>query len=215
MTPRILCVMLASGRQEMVDRAVRSFYSQTYLDKRLLVFDTGDEPLRLPPHGREISYVRASPPTRRLSIGALRNAANEQAGSHGAKVVAHWDSDDWSHPERLADQLALLEATGVEAVGYRELPFWDTSIEGLKRDYPAGPVVWTVPPEGWKGGVDVALQLPESDVLHRHLAFLLAARMGEKGVRRSSGSRGSPLAEQGQEQRLQLAQDVSAGDGPR
>jgi len=39
-------------------------------------------------------------------------------------VIIHWDSDDWSHPERIAEQVAFLQASGKEAVGYREMLFW-------------------------------------------------------------------------------------------
>ena len=43
-----------------------------------------------------------------------------------ADLIAHWDSDDWSHPRRLEEQVALLEGSGKACVGYRELLFWDT-----------------------------------------------------------------------------------------
>jgi hypothetical protein len=38
--------------------------------------------------------------------------------------VCHWDDDDWSHPNRIAEQVALLQATEADCVGYNEMLFW-------------------------------------------------------------------------------------------
>lgn len=55
-------------------------------------------------------------------IGTLRNIANALTR---ADILVHWDSDDWSYPERIAQQVALLQASGdVDAVGYNEMLFW-------------------------------------------------------------------------------------------
>jgi hypothetical protein len=39
-------------------------------------------------------------------------------------IILHWDSDDWSHPNRIAEQVALLESSGKQCVGYRDMLFW-------------------------------------------------------------------------------------------
>lgn len=124
MSHRVLCVMLASGRQDMVDRAVRSFYSQTYHDKVLLVLDSGTPAVLVEPC-EHIRYWHTHP----RSIGELRNTANglSLAGALDCEIIAHWDSDDWSHPERLSEQVALLESSGKQAVGYGEVLFWDAT----------------------------------------------------------------------------------------
>lgn len=62
------------------------------------------------------------------TVGALRNTAIENAtmpGEYCADIIAHWDSDDYSHPARIAEQVALLQASGADAVGYRECLFFD------------------------------------------------------------------------------------------
>lgn len=125
--PRVLCVMLANGRPEMVKRAIRSFQSQTYPEKRLLIFASGRE---------EPQYINAGIYTEwagdsmeNLSIGRLRNLANGYAHPQylNADIIAHWDSDDWSHPERLTEQVALLQESGAGAAGYNEMLFWDST----------------------------------------------------------------------------------------
>lgn len=101
--PLVTCVMLSSrGREKLGARAIAGFVAQTYQNRQLIVF---------PSDGR--------------SIGALRNAAVEQASG---EIIAHMDDDDLSMPNRLAEQVALLqagEAAGVECVGYNEAVFWD------------------------------------------------------------------------------------------
>jgi glycosyltransferase involved in cell wall biosynthesis len=122
--PSVCCVMLANGRQQMVDRAVRSWRKQTYPKRTLLVYDTGTEPLESRTFtGRDIEYVRFGVRKDSATIGQLRNEANSLAD---ADIIAHWDSDDWSAPIRIAEQIGLLIACGGEAVGYNEMLFWRT-----------------------------------------------------------------------------------------
>jgi hypothetical protein len=66
----------------------------------------------------------------------LRNLANALAcgGALDAEIIAHWDSDDWSSPERLTEQVELLQSSGARVVGYSEALFWDTSIKTLHVD---------------------------------------------------------------------------------
>jgi hypothetical protein len=68
-----------------------------------------------------------------ITFGALRNQANAFAAS--ADIIAHFDSDDVSHPRRIEEQVAFLQSSGVEAVGYRELLFWDTRQHGAAWIY--------------------------------------------------------------------------------
>ena len=91
--------MLVCGRPELTERAVRCFDSQIYEPKELIEYrNNGDRP-----------------------IGALRNAANAQATG---EIICHFDSDDWSHPNRIAEQVAFLESSGADVVGYNEMLFW-------------------------------------------------------------------------------------------
>ena len=84
----------------MAQDAKRSFYAQAYDSKWLFVYQR--DPGALP-------------------VGALRNSANAGCG----EIICHWDDDDWSHPLRIAEQVALLESSGADAVGYDDMIFWD------------------------------------------------------------------------------------------
>ena len=55
-------------------------------------------------------------------IGKLRNTANTLAAA--SEILIHWDSDDWSGPYRIADQVQTLIDSGRDCVGYRTVLFW-------------------------------------------------------------------------------------------
>lgn len=129
----VVCIMLANGRPAMVRRSIAAYHAQTYPFKRLYIFDTGETPLvEVLPYNHHhfgITYHRSPTPAR--TIGSLRNEANDWAANRdGAALVAHWDSDDWSHPFRLEEQVELLEHSGADLVGYREAIFWDSTVAG-------------------------------------------------------------------------------------
>jgi hypothetical protein len=57
-----------------------------------------------------------------MTVGALRNEANRLTDE--GEVLVHWDSDDVSHERRIEEQVALLQASGADAVGYSDMLFW-------------------------------------------------------------------------------------------
>jgi hypothetical protein len=135
----VCCVMLANGRPEMVKRAIRSFKTQTLPERHLIIFDTGAEPLyagayyaslAADPKDLSISYVHhALDANAGAPIGTLRNMANDLV-LKSWDCIAHWDSDDWSHPQRLIEQVTLLEVTGKECVGYNDMVFYRSPMIG-------------------------------------------------------------------------------------
>lgn len=133
--PLVCAILLTKDRPAMAARAVRAFRAQTYPNKRLFICDTGAaDPAQM--HTREEEKYWASY-WRRHSIGKLRNAANQLAVSwtgavqHSvAEVLIHWDDDDVSHPNRIAEQVAHLQSSGADVVGYNEMLFWDSRIVG-------------------------------------------------------------------------------------
>ncbi len=128
--PHVTCVCLTADRQAYTDRAVKCFLAQTYPEKSLLVLDTGENEWE---HEDQPSVTWIRSGRRGHTIGGLRNYANTFASSH-SDIIAHWDSDDYSHPLRLAWQVSRLKGGGrtgpddpLDAVGYRTLLFWRKS----------------------------------------------------------------------------------------
>ena len=101
---KVSVVTLTNGtRPAMLARAIRCVVASTHPDIEHIVFDAA------PYAGRTIGYIR--------------NIANACANG---ELIAHADDDDFFHPRRLEEQVALLGASGKQCVGYRELLFWDT-----------------------------------------------------------------------------------------
>ena len=123
--PLVCAVMLTRDRPEMAARAVRCFREQTYKNKRLLIHDNSEntqanERLRgFNGPKDEIWYCRDSG---WATIGALRNRANECMDSD---IICAWDDDDYSHSNRIAEQVALLKSSKAECVGYHSMYFWE------------------------------------------------------------------------------------------
>lgn len=121
--PLVCAVMLTRDRPEMAARAVRCFRAQTYTHKRLLIWDSSPEPECFHEEDdAEIFEVPANP--QQMTIGALRNAALSFWTEF--PVIIHWDDDDISYPNRIAEQVALLQSSGKSCVGYNEMLFWHT-----------------------------------------------------------------------------------------
>lgn len=124
MEPLVCAVMLTKDWNEMAKRAIECFRSQTYQNKYLLIWDTsGMRPFAYSWDLPENIHVCED--VSEFTIGTLRNRAiGWDHGKDTPQVMIHWDDDDWSHPNRIAEQVALLQASGKQAVGYRDMLFW-------------------------------------------------------------------------------------------
>lgn len=123
MTPYVVAVCLTADRQKFTERALACFAAQTYPNKGILVLDNGREPFQIPELFLQpwLHCIR-KPKNGTDTVGSLRNLAAYMATS--ADILMHWDSDDWSHPQRMASQVKQLQDKPVVAVGYRSLVFW-------------------------------------------------------------------------------------------
>lgn len=136
--PTVCAVMLTAARPEYARRAVECFRRQTYPAHRriLLIYDTGEdnEWYDARSDAENEDHIQANPwsgadtdadPLRRSTVGELRNEAiGELSLGDLAPIMIHWDDDDYSHPNRIAEQVALLQSSGADVVGYREMLFW-------------------------------------------------------------------------------------------
>ena len=122
--PLVACLMPTAGRLHLLPRAMRSFSRQTYPNRILIVLSNNPEEdeviasLRITPD----IITHAAVPGK--TLGYYRNVTAQLAVAAGATIAVHFDDDDWSHPERIADQVAALEASDRDCVGYRSGLFW-------------------------------------------------------------------------------------------
>ena len=135
--PLVCCICLTADRQNLTERAIRCFLAQTYPKCWLLVYDSGATQFELPPWATEdrsrVVLARAGS-MRGASIGELRNAA--LALTPAADIIAHWDSDDWSAPERIATQVQFLDYR-YWVTGFQNALFSDTLRGGQAWEYDA------------------------------------------------------------------------------
>jgi glycosyltransferase involved in cell wall biosynthesis len=115
----VSAIMPTRSRPALSRAALDCFLAQTHEPRELVILDDDDNPsFPDPPVDHRVGYLRRP----RLTIGAKRNALCEAAQGD---VIIHWDSDDWSAPERIGDQVERLLASDKPVTGYHSLLFWD------------------------------------------------------------------------------------------
>lgn len=122
--PTVCAILLTADRPELARRAVECFRAQTYRNRFLLVWDSGIKASGIDAADDELWVRETHSPDG--AIGTLRNSAVHAAFSVSRPddIVIHFDDDDWSHPSRIAEQVALLQSSGADVVGYNEMLFW-------------------------------------------------------------------------------------------
>jgi glycosyltransferase involved in cell wall biosynthesis len=122
----VTAIMPTRGRKELAQRALDSFFSQTYPNKELIIFDDDEDPSF--PDEREMERMKGRGVLYRrwrgdkpMSIAQKRNHCARMADG---RIIIHFDSDDWSAPDRMADQVRRLEESGLQVTGYRSMLFY-------------------------------------------------------------------------------------------
>jgi glycosyltransferase involved in cell wall biosynthesis len=120
--------MPARGRRELALRAVDCFFAQDYPHKELLIYDDVDELAFNKDDIERFSRLGGNTVThfahigQRLTIANKRNFLCEQARG---EIIMHFDSDDWSAPTRMSDQVGRLVESGLAVTGYHSMLFYD------------------------------------------------------------------------------------------
>lgn len=115
---KVTCICpTMSSRALWLAQAVRCFQDQTYPDLELIVVadDRSAEDL-LEGDGRVQLLVLPE------VVGVKRNFACSHAAG---EIIVHWDDDDYSHPNRIAFQVARLQESGKAVTGFGSMRFTD------------------------------------------------------------------------------------------
>lgn len=138
MNPLVSCIMPTKNRRRWAIKSIEMFARQTYENRELIIVDDGDETLEDVAVG--IPNVFYTVLARSLKIGTKRNVCVER--SKGS-LIAHWDDDDWQHPERLKKQVAVMLATGADVCGTNQARYYNVLTQTARRYvYPSA----TMPP---------------------------------------------------------------------
>lgn len=128
----VSCILPTKNRAVFIPQAIRSYQSQTYPHKELIIVDNGNDQTEslIPLDDPSIRYVHVSKPQ---TTGDMRNLCASHARG---EYICHFDSDDWSAPERVKDQVTRLGVFGV-LTGYHSMLFYDVRSGKCYR--------WTMP----------------------------------------------------------------------
>ncbi len=125
--PLVSCVMPTANRRRFIPMAIAAWLAQTYENRELLILDDGESIADLVPRDPRIRHYYL---TRHWPLGAKRNLLAELARG---EIVCHWDDDDWSVPDRVADQVGRLAASGLPVTGYHSILFYEVQTRRLLR----------------------------------------------------------------------------------
>jgi O-antigen biosynthesis protein len=120
----VSAIMPTRSRREYASAAVDCFLMQTYGRRELVILDDADD--RSFPDGIDHPLIRYHLMEERLTIPVKRNRCCLAARG---SIIWTLDSDDWSSPERMVEQVRLLESSGLAMTGYADLLFVDTRTE--------------------------------------------------------------------------------------
>jgi len=118
--PLVSCILPTKNRAAYIPHVIRSYQSQTYPHKELIIVDNGEDATQslIPPDDPSIKYLHVVGPK---TTGEMRNLCVKHASG---EFICHFDSDDWSAPGRITDQVLRLGLFGV-VTGYHSMLFYD------------------------------------------------------------------------------------------
>lgn len=121
----VSAIMPTMNRRHLVSVAVKSFLSQDWPEKELVIIDDGKDSIgdlceKLPGVNYAFSAGNFNPPRR---IGYKLNLACDKAAGD---ILIRFDDDDWSAPNRITDQVSRLVDSGKSVSGYHSMLFWDS-----------------------------------------------------------------------------------------
>jgi glycosyltransferase involved in cell wall biosynthesis len=126
--PKVSCILPTGYGNRFVSVAIGCFLTQVYLgEMELVIVDNNDTPLldadEIEALPETFVYVRS----KRMSVADLRNLGTQHATGD---VCITWDEDDWSHPNRIAEQVRRLEESGKAVTGWHNILYYDAATGG-------------------------------------------------------------------------------------
>jgi glycosyltransferase involved in cell wall biosynthesis len=109
--------MLTRNRRLWLPWSLRCAQYQTYQPTEILVIADGEDVSDLIPPGVRYLHLAGKP-----TVGRKRNVGCEAATG---EVIAHFDDDDFSHPDRLEGQIERLTTSGAALTGFHTMRFTD------------------------------------------------------------------------------------------
>lgn len=159
--PKVSVIIPSYNRAKLVGRAIDSVLKQTFSDYEIIVVDDGSQDNTkdvLSAYDRKIKYIYQS--NRGIS-GARNRGIKEAAGEY----IAFLDSDDLWIPEKLAEQVKVLEANKKVGIVYSKLQMINDKGEhcGVKPKHKSG--------KNFRELIEIGGDIPTSSVMTRRECF--------------------------------------------
>ena len=128
-TPRVSVLLCTRNRREFAKTAIQCYLEQTYENKELIIVDDGSDSIYdLVEDMPQVSYLWH--PAKNLSV--KRNAGVRIASGD---FICHFDDDDWSGPNRVADQMQAFSIhPEMQIVGY-SICYWYDLVRKCASQY--------------------------------------------------------------------------------
>lgn len=140
----VSAIMPTRDRRDWAEQALNCFMSQTYPDKELIIYDDINDP-SFPEFAAEwpitepVLFLNDGDGTCKLiyevhgDIQSIAQKRNQCCQLARGDIVIHWDSDDWSDPKRMADQVQRLEESGKSVTAYNRILFYEPASDRWGR----------------------------------------------------------------------------------
>jgi hypothetical protein len=120
------CLMPTLARHALLPRAVAGFLAQQRGDAELVIVSEDGLPAALHTLIAADPRIRHVPCAPGLALGVKRNLACEAARGDW---LLHWDDDDFYAPDRIARQVAAMQAAGAALCGSSRVHFHDAATD--------------------------------------------------------------------------------------
>lgn len=131
--PKVSVIIPTYNREKLIGRAIESVLAQTHPAYEIIVVDDGSTDgtkSALAPFNGKIKYVHQA----NAGIAGARNRGIQESGG---EYIAFLDSDDYWAPEKLAEQVRVLDACPKVGIVFAPMPIVNEKGETLGRK-PAG-----------------------------------------------------------------------------
>jgi len=159
--PKVSVVIPTYNRAQFIVRALESVFAQTYKNYEIIVIDDGstdDTPQVMKQFDGRLNYIRKE-------NGGSASACNRGIAESKGEYIAFLDSDDYWTPEKLAEQVKVLDSQPKVGIVYSRMPIINEKGERLGTK-PAG-----ISGKNFKELLEVWGDLPTSTVMTRRACF--------------------------------------------
>jgi glycosyltransferase involved in cell wall biosynthesis len=111
----VSCITLTNGCIDLVEMAIKSFLSQTYVDREMIIVSKGnaEQNLNIRKMIEDDSDIHFVEVPSKLTIGETRNLSVEL--SHG-DIICQWDEGCFYHPQRIVTQFKVLRGDAIASL---------------------------------------------------------------------------------------------------